>query len=367
MLSLLLLAPRPSVDFRFSEEQDALRGAVRGFVDDWVVTHDARDGLAESDWDAMTRLGWTGLLVPEEHGGLGLGLVDAGVVLEEMGRVAFPGPYLASAVVATIAARRLGCADLLRGLAEGGRGTVALEEAGAGDPLHRVRTSARRTGADWMLSGVKPIVLDALGAEWMLVAARTPDGLATFKVVGAEIEAVTTMDATRAAGRLVLDDTGAEPVGPLGDHTAIWRAIADDTAIALSAELLGICDASLAMAMSYAEQRVQFDKPLAAHQVIQHKLVDMLHATELGRVGVHYAAWASDVGDPDMSRAVSIAKSQMGEAAVMVTGENIQVHGAVGFTWESRAGVLYQRAKQNDVLGGSQSWHRSRVADLVLG
>ena len=127
-----------------------------------------------------------------------------------------------------------------------------------------------------------------------------------------------------------------------------------------------MCDASIAMAMDYAEQRVQFDKPIASHQVIQHKLVDMLHATELGRVGVHYAAWASDTGDADAARAASIAKAQMGEAAVMVTGENIQVHGAVGFTWDSRAGVLYQRAKQNDVLGGGRSWHRRRVADLVL-
>ena len=81
---------------------------------------------------------------------------------------------------------------------------------------------------------------------------------------------------------------------------------------------------------------------------------------------MHYAAWASDADEPDAARAASIAKAQMGEAAVMVTGENIQVHGAVGFTWDSRAGVLYQRAKQNDVLGGGRSWHRRRVADLVL-
>ena len=164
----------------------------------------------------------------------------------------------------------------------------------------------------------------------------------------------------------MLDGAQLEPVGPDGDHTAIWRAIADDMAVALAAELVGVCDESLAMAMDYAEHRVQFDQPIARHQVIQHKLVDMLHATELGRVGVHYAAWASDVEDPDARRAASIAKSQMGEAAVMVTSENIQVHGAVGFTWDSRAGVLYQRAKQNDVLGGSRTWHRSRVADLVL-
>jgi alkylation response protein AidB-like acyl-CoA dehydrogenase len=208
-------------------------------------------------------------------------------------------------------------------------------------------------------------VLDAPRADWILVVARTADGLHTFRTTGTRCEVVATMDATRRAGRLALDET-MEPVGPAGDHTAIWRAIADDTAVALSAELTGVCDASLAMAMDYAEHRVQFDQPIASHQAIQHKLVDMLHATELGRVGVHYAAWASDVNDPDRARAAAIAKAQMGEAAVMVTAENIQVHGAVGFTWDSRAGVFYQRAKQNDVLGGSRSWHRARIADAVL-
>ena len=113
------------------------------------------------------------------------------------------------------------------------------------------------------------------------------------------MEAVPSLDASRRVGRLVLDETPAVPVGPPGDHTAVWRAVADDTAVALAAELTGVCDAAIAMAMGYAEQRVQFDQPIASHQVIQHKLVDMLHATELGRVGVHYAAWASDTDDPD--------------------------------------------------------------------
>jgi alkylation response protein AidB-like acyl-CoA dehydrogenase len=353
------------VDFQFSADQEALRAAVRAFLGDWSDRSDARDGLSPGDWNAIVELGWTGLLVDERHGGLGLGLVDAVVVLEEMGRVAFPGPYL-STVLAAGAARRLDLDDVAAAVARGEAGAVAFEESGTGDPAGRVRTRARRSGATWTLTGRKPIVLDGPGAPWVLVAARTPDGLATFRIDAPAIDAVPTMDATRRAGRLVLEDTPAVPVGPPGDHTAIWRAIADDTAIALAAELTGVCDASLAMAMAYAEQRVQFDRPLASHQVIQHKLVDMLHATELGRVGVHYAAWASDTGDPESSRAASIAKAQMGEAAVMVTGENIQVHGAVGFTWVSRAGVLYQRAKQNDVLGGSRTWHRQRVADLVL-
>jgi alkylation response protein AidB-like acyl-CoA dehydrogenase len=353
------------VDFQFSEEQDALRAAVRAFVGDWAARNDARDGLPGDVWRALVDLGWTGLLVPEPCGGLGLGLVDAVVVLEEMGRVAFPGPYLSS-LVAADAARRLGLDDLAGAIARGDAGTVALEEPGAGDPVANVRTRARRSGATWTLSGEKPIVLDGPGAPWILVVARTPDGLATFRLDDPDVEPVPTMDATRAVGRLVLHDTPAVPVGPPGDHTTIWRAVADDTAVALAAELTGVCDASIAMAMDYAAQRVQFDRPIASHQAIQHKLVDMLHATELGRVGVHYAAWASDTGDADAPRAASIAKAQMGEAAVMVTAENIQVHGAVGFTWDSRAGVLYQRAKQNDVLGGSRSWHRRRVADLVL-
>src|SRR3954462_5268930 len=353
------------MDFTFSEEQDALRDAVRAFMTDWAARSDARDGLSAADWRAVVDLGWTGLLVDERHGGLGLGLVDAVVVLEEMGRVAFPGPYLSS-LVAADATRRLGLDDLATAIARGAPGTVALGDPGSDDPVASVRTRARRSGATWTLTGEKPIVLDGPGAPWVLVVARTPDGLATFRLDGADLEAVPTMDASRTVGRLVLHDTPAVPVGPPGDHTAVWRAVADDTAVALAAELTGVCDASLAMAMDYAEQRVQFDRPIASHQAIQHKLVDMLHATELGRVGVHNAAWASDTGDTDAPRAASIAKAQMGEAAVMVTAENIQVHGAVGFTWDSRAGVLYQRAKQNDVLGGGRSWHRQRVADLVL-
>ena len=177
---------------------------------------------------------------------------------------------------------------------------------------------------------------------------------------------VDTMDPTRRMGRLELDGTAAEPVGPPGDHTTVWRDIADITAVGLAAELVGVCDASLEMATAYAEARVQFDVPLSSHQVIQHKLVDMLHRTEMARVGVHYAAWSCDVDDGHRHRDVAIAKAAAGEAAVVVTGENIQVHGAVGFTWDADPHLLYKRAKQNDVLGGSRSWHRRRVADALL-
>jgi len=361
------------MDFTFSADQEALRVSVRGLLDAMAADGrvramiDGDDAAIAAMWGQISALGWPALLVPESAGGLGLSLVDAVVVLEEMGRVTLPGPYLSSAICATTAARMLGLDDLLPDLASGEKtGTLALEELGHDDPVERVRTRARREGGHWALHGLKPLVLDGAAASWVIVAARTADGIGSFLIHQPEMVAVDTMDPTRRVARLELDRTFAESVGPTGDHTALWRQIADTTAIALAAELVGVCDAALQMAITYAETRVQFDVPLSSHQVIQHKLVDMLHQTEMARVGTHFAAWAADVDDPDRARSAAIAKASAGEAAVAVTGENIQVHGAVGFTWDADPHLLYKRAKQNDILGGQQAWHRRRIADAVL-
>jgi alkylation response protein AidB-like acyl-CoA dehydrogenase len=362
-----------TMDFTFSAEQDARRDSVRTVLGRLVADGRVR-AVVDGDDEAvdvvratMADLGWLSLLVPVDAGGLGLGLVDAVAVLEEMGRVTLPGPFLSSGVWATSAARLLGLTERLPGLADGSQlGTVALEELGHDDPVERVRTRAVRTGGRWVLDGLKPLVLDGPTADWVVVAARTNDGMGSFLIDRPDIEAVPAMDPTRTVGRLVLDRTPAEPVGPPGDQRALWRDLADRFAVTLAAELVGVCDAALAMAIAYAETRVQFDRPLSSHQVIQHKLVDMLHRTEMARVGVHHAAWAIDVDDPGRARAAAIAKASAGEAAVAVTGENIQVHGAVGFTWDADPQLLFKRAKQDDVLGGPSSWHRRRIADDVL-
>jgi alkylation response protein AidB-like acyl-CoA dehydrogenase len=361
------------MDFTFSAEQEALRANV-GEVLARVVADGRVRAMVDGDdeaiaavWDQVAALGWPALLVPAEHGGLGLGVVDALVVLEEMGRVTLPGPFLSSAIWATSAARALGLTELLPALAAGTTlGTLALEELGHDDPVDRVRTRGVRKGGRWVLDGLKPLVFDGPTADWVVVAARTQEGMGSFLVERPEMTPVASMDPTRRVGRLELDATPAEPVGPPGDHRGIWRDLADLTAVTLAAELVGVCDASLAMAIAYAEARVQFDRPLSSHQVIQHKLVDMLHRTEMARVGVHHAAWSIDVDDPDKRRSASIAKAGAGEAAVSVTGENIQVHGAVGFTWDADPQLLYKRAKQNDVLAGPAGWHRRRVAEAIL-
>src|SRR5262245_33993354 len=328
---------------------------------------DDERGFTDEVWQKVCDVGWPGLLVPEEHGGLGLGLVDMDVVMEEMGRLPFPGPYYSSAVLATLAARRLDAVDLLGPLASGTlRGTVALEEQGHGDPVDRVRTRARRKGAHWILNGVKPLVLDGASADWAIVAARTEEGLGSFLLQSPDGVAVPTLDPTRKAARLELVDTPCEPCGPAGDHTAIWRRVVDDAAVMLAAELVGACDAALELAVEYAKVRVQFERPIASFQAIRHKAVDMLHRLELSRGGTHYAAWTSDVDDPAREHAAAMAKGFVGEAAVFISGEDIQVHGGVGFTWDCDAHFYYKRAKQNDVMLGYQGWQRNRLADLIL-
>ncbi|HEX6312218.1 MAG TPA: acyl-CoA dehydrogenase family protein [Acidimicrobiia bacterium] len=361
------------MDFTFSDDQEALRDAVRGFLAHETPSSyvramaDDERGFSDGVWNRIAAMGWPGLLVPEEHGGVGLGLVDMVVVMEEMGRLPLPGPFFSSSVLATLAARRLGADELLAPLASGTlRGTVALEELGHGDPVDRVRARARRKGADWIVTGHKPLVLDGHTADWAIVVARTEEGLGSFLLEAPRGEAVPTLDPTRKAARLVLDEQRAVAIGPRGDHTSIWRRVVDDAAVALSAELIGASEAALELAVEYAKVRVQFDRPLAKFQVIRHKAVDMLHRLELARVGSHYAAWASDVDDESRERAVAMAKSYVAEAAVFVSGEDIQIHGGVGFTWDCDAHFYYKRAKQNDAMLGYQGWQRRRLADLVL-
>ncbi|MGH9186794.1 MAG: acyl-CoA dehydrogenase family protein, partial [Acidimicrobiales bacterium] len=245
-------------------------------------------------------------------------------------------------------------------------GTVALDELGHGDPVDRVRTRAVRHAGRWLLRGLKPVVVDGHTADWALVAARTEHGLGTFLLPAPAGEPVPAWDQTRKVARLTLDERPAEPIGPDGDHTQLWRRFADDAAVAVCAELIGVMEQAHLLGVEYAKARVQFDRPIATFQVIKHKAVDMLHRLELARVGTYYAAWASDADSPDRELVAAMAKAYVAEAANHVTADCIQIHGGMGFTWDCDAHLFYRRAKQADLLLGYQGWQRQRVADLVL-
>jgi alkylation response protein AidB-like acyl-CoA dehydrogenase len=370
------------VDFDFSDEQNALRGGVHDALADLAapdrlaaMTADGARMPADT-WSRIADLGWPALLVPEPSGGLGLGLVDMTVVCEEMGKVPLPGPFFSSAVFATLAAVHLGATDLLPALATGDeRGTVALDELGAaGEPLGGVHTQASpvsSSGSDetWQLNGLKPVVPDGDTADWTIVVARDDEGLAGFLVRrgDAEANAVPAMDPTRRLARLELAGTPARRLGPDGDQTAVWRRIVDDAAVGLAAELVGVCDAALDLATGYSRQRVQFGRPIGSFQAVKHLAADMLAEATLARVGTHYAAWTSDTDAADRESAVAMAKAYAAEAAIAVTGDCIQIHGGVGFTWDCPAHYYYKRAKANDVVLGGQGWQRRRLADALLG
>ncbi|HEY3833042.1 MAG TPA: acyl-CoA dehydrogenase family protein [Acidimicrobiia bacterium] len=360
------------MEFTFSEQQEALRATARD-----VLTRESPMALvrerADRDerqpsaaWSRVVELGWSGTLIPERHDGLGLGMVDIVVVMEEIGRALYDGPFLSSAVLATLAARAFAADDLLAALATGAqRGAVALEESGHGDPLGRITTVAH---ADGTLHGTKPLVIDGDTCDWAIVVAHDghADGpLGTYLVREPAAIPTPTLDITRRFATIEFggaDDRPAQRIGPAGDHTDHWREIVDAGAVALAAEMVGVAEASDALALDYAQAREAFGKPLSKFQVTRHKAVDLLRDIELARVAVHYAAWALDAGAPERADAVAMAKSYAAEAANHVTAECIQIHGGVGYTWECDAHLFLRRAKVDDLLLGNQSWWRERLA-----
>lgn len=362
------------MDFTFSAEQEALRDVARSFLAAEAPSAyvramiDDQRGFTDEFWARTVELGWPGLLIPEARGGAGLGMLEVVVLSEEMGALPLPGPWLSSAVCGTLLAVRLGDGAVLEDLGAGRlRATVAIEETGTRDPLDGIATAATRAGDSWVLDGVKPLVLDGHTADLAYVVAHDGDGLGTFAVEVPTGELVPSLDVTRKTARLVLEKRPARRVGPSGDQRALLARVIDDIGIALCAESVGACDRALKMATDYAKDRVQFGRPIATFQVIKHKIVDMLHQLELARVATHYAAWASDVDDPQREAATAQCKGFVAEAATMITGENIQVHGGMGFTWDIDCHLLFRRVKADDVLFGRQGWQRQRLADLVIG
>jgi len=367
------------VDFTYDDEQLALQDVARAALERECSPQLLREladdptGITPALWSTLVDVGWTGLLVPAELGGTGAGLLETCIVLEQMGRLPLPGPFFSSAVAATLAARSLGETELLADLAAGTRrGTIALGEQGHGEPLSTVRTRARRKAAQWVLTGEKPSVMDAHTADWVIVVARSEEGVRSYLLespaaaAGATVELVPSLDPTRKLARLLLDETPAVPLGPPGNQSHVWQRVQDDIAIGLAAETVGAADRALSEAIAYTSERIVFDKPVATYQSIRHRLVEMFQQVEMARAGFQFAAWASDTEAPDRAQAAAMAASYAAEAGVYVTGEDIQMHGGVGFTWANDAHFLFKRVKQNEVLFGGAGAQLHRLASIFI-
>jgi alkylation response protein AidB-like acyl-CoA dehydrogenase len=357
------------MEFGLSESQELLKGSARKFFAGECPMAEVRR-LMETDtafdaqlWAKLAEQGYTGIIFPEETGGAGLGIVELILLMEEAGRALLPGPFfstvaLAGSVllaVATAAQKKKYLTAIGRGEA---RATVALPEAEASWETADVQMTA----VNGRLTGEKLFVPDAGVADWIIVVARNGIFLVEAKARGVRIVPMHGMDLTRKLYSVQFDNTPAEK---LGDTSEVSRAL-DVATTALSAEMVGGMQRTLDLTVEYAKTRKQFGKPIGMFQAVQHQCADMYLETESSRSAVYYAAWAIQENAPDATSAASIAKLYASEASRTVGNRGIQVHGGMGFTWENDLHLYYRHAKASEMALGDATFHRERLAHLVI-
>lgn len=364
--------------FAFTEEQEDLRRAVRALVDRRGGPHvpEAADPRAEHDAELWRRLageiGAAGLAVPEDRGGLGCGMVETGIVTEELGRRLVAGPFLGSAVIAAEVLRATGdtaaCERLLPGIASGAR-IVALAWA---EPQRwwsttRCATEARRECGTWLLTGEKSFVLDGAQADSFLVVAAAGHDLALFEVDAADVPNAVVpsapMDLTRPMAELHLLDAPARMLA--GPVEPVLARCLDVAAAGLAAEAVGAASRWLSETVDHVKAREQFGRPIGSFQAIKHRLADLFVAVESARSLAQAACWAVAAGDERAAEWAAMAKSHCCETYRDVAAEGIQLHGGIGITWEHEAHLHLKRAHGASQLFGTPRHHRARLEDLL--
>jgi alkylation response protein AidB-like acyl-CoA dehydrogenase len=341
---------------------------------------DLEDGFDPGVWEQFGgELGLCGLAVPEELGGAGCSFVELGVVLEELGASLACLPFFSSVVLAQsllLAVDDTGAhARWLPGLASGSlRGAVAFAEASGGWDGNGLGTKAVRDGARWRLDGEKSFVIDGHSADLVLVLADTGtdtnSGLSVFAVEpdsrGLTRSVLATMDQTRKQAGLELVGAPATLVGAEGAGREALARMTQLASIALATEAVGGARAVLDSSVEYAKVRVQFGRPIGSFQAIKHRCADMLLRVESAKSAAYHALWAATENDPhELALAASMAKAYCTEAFAWAAGENIQIHGGIGFTWEHTAHLYYKRAVSSQLLFGDPAHHRALMADLI--
>jgi alkylation response protein AidB-like acyl-CoA dehydrogenase len=329
-------------------------------------------------------IGVAGLAVPECYGGAGAGLVETCLVLEELGRALVPSPLLGSAVLAGQALLASGdeeaCRRLLPRIAGGG--TVAalawVPQAGHWDPAEAAFTARPGSGAaagGWTLSGTAHHVLDGDSAGALLAAARAPDAIALFEVdprhPGVTRHPVTTMDTTRRLATVALDEVPGRRLGTAPDGQGLARA-RDLACIALGAEQVGAARCALELTVAYARTRVQFGRPIGSFQALQHRMADLHVLVESAWSLCYAAAFAAGTGagpgpgPAGLGMLAAAAKAHCSQALTRAAGQMIQLHGAIGVTWEHDAHRYFKRAHGAGQLFGRPEEHVARIAAALI-
>jgi alkylation response protein AidB-like acyl-CoA dehydrogenase len=365
------------MNFVLTDEQRMLQSAAREFLASRLKSEKIRalgqseQGLDDDLWREMSELNWHGLVVSEEHGGQGLGTVELAVLVEQVGYALVPGPFLSN-VFAALALEAAGTDDqrerYLAPIAAGEkRGTLALWDRGGGWTPEDITLEPEKANGGVVLNGEKLFVLDADVADFLIVGAANGERFVVERDAdGVSVKQTPTIDSTRKQYAVALDGVRVGPEAALdtGDGKALDHA-RDRAYTAVAAELVGVAQKALEMAVEYAKDRKQFGRPIGAYQAVSHRCAQMLLETEGARSAAYYAAWAADNQPETAPLAASMAKAYASDAGWRVSASALQVHGGIGFTWEHDLHLWLKRAHSDATYFGDSRWHRERVAELI--
>jgi alkylation response protein AidB-like acyl-CoA dehydrogenase len=368
--------------FDYLEEHEMLRDAAHGYLQrnnpilQLRSTKPLDSKIRRQNLRIEAEQGWSGMLVPELLGGSGLSLVEAMVVAEELGHAAHPGAFAglnaaSEAIVklGTEAQRRAVLPGLMTGESLAWAPSSGVPGAGSSKSSSVV---AERVAHGWRMTGTAQFVQDADIAEHLLVEAVTTNGISQFvfttTMSGVDVRPALTIDVSRSFCDVTFNELIVPNSALLGVDGAAKQSIAYQrlvAAVLTAADSVGIATRLLNMAVAYTKERIAFGKSLAAFQAVKHRCADMLVQVETSRVATWYAAIAIRDSRPDMAEAASIAKFYATEAASLVASQALQLHGAIGMTWEHDLHLFYKRAKANEMLWDSNATHREQVATAM--
>jgi alkylation response protein AidB-like acyl-CoA dehydrogenase len=371
-----------------TEEQTMLRDSVRSFLHENASVQQLRrlrdsndsHGFSTDVWKSFVELGFAGILLPESFGGLGLGFVEAGVVMEEIGRNLSPSPFLSTAVLATTALVRGGSeAHKAQYLPEIARGTViaalAVDET-AKHGAQRIALRADRRGGTFRLNGAKTFVVDGHVADLLIVAARTSGaagdigGLTLFLVdpatSGVRAERTVMVD-SRNAARLSFENVTVSADAVMGEVDGgfgLLEAVLNVGRAAVASELVGLSEEAFVRTVSYLGQRKQFGRLIGEFQALQHRAAHLYSELEITRAAVLKALQVLDTAFDAAAPIVAVAKARAGATATLAVQESVQMHGGIGMTDEFDIGLFMKRARVGQELFGDANFHTDRLARL---
>ena len=367
-----------------TDDQKMLQETAAGFLADeggpakqlrhWRDTG-CTDGYGTDLWKKFAELGLTGICIPENQGGLGLGSVEAALVLEEIGRNLTPSPFLTTAVVgARVIESTAHAARLYPGILAGESVLALAVDESRGHNPEKTALSAERRGNGFVLNGAKQFVVHGNSADVVLTVARTAgspgdrDGLTLFAVPkgAAEVDSITLADSSKAA-RIKFDNVELDADAVVGEVDNGWTPLAralNAGRAGAAAELVGVAAGASTMTVDYLKQRKQFGKLIGEFQALQHRAAHLYGEIEIARAAALKAAELIDSGDDRAELAVAVAKAKAADVASLAVREGVQMHGGIGMTDEHDIGLYLKREAVLGELFGDVYYHRNKVAEL---